>query len=198
MELTWRNYISKFDLGIDVDSMQKEILMLKDTLKLESENESFFHYIKNKIGGELNSLGEEWTDVFAWLKIVKKGNHDWFMYDFEEYEDYLMWKELRISILSQMSSLGIRLVNLFEINCANFVAESQFIRANDLREYYMAECDFEKIIFVTNGKIMKFLDINYLDFESMDFITFYKTMFQKGYKMVPLGQSIPEYLKRES
>ena len=198
MELNWRDYLAsfgdKFSIKFNKD-IEKEILSLIDVYKLSSENEAFFYYIKNAVGAELNSIGEEWPDLFAWLKIVKKGKYDWYMFDFEEYDDYLLWKEMRIDLFTKVSSTGIKYINLFELNCVNFIGESTFIKDNDLREYYMAECDFEKIIFVTNGKMMKFIEDKYVEFESMDFVNFYKLMFQKNYKMIPLGQSIPEYLK---
>jgi hypothetical protein len=194
MEINWKDYASKFDLQLD-ENAEKDILSLINVYKLSSENEAFFYYIKNTIGSELGSIGDDWTDLFAWLKIVKKGHFDWFMYDFEEYDDYLLWKEMRIEIFGKVSSKGIRLINLFELNCVNIIGESTYIKNNDLKEYYIAESSYEKIIFVTNGKIMKFIEDRYSEYESMDFISFYKLMFQKGYKMIPLGQSVPEYIK---
>lgn len=193
MNLTWKDYIDK--LGLKLNGAENEIKALVKTLNLSSENEAFFYYLKNAIGSHLNEIGEEWTDLFAWLKIVKKGNYDWYMFDFEEVDDYMLWKEMRLNVFSQVSPTAARLINLFEINCVNFIAESIHIKNEDLKEYYMAECDFEKIIFVTNGKIVKFLDNRYMEFESLDFVNFYKLMFQKGYKVYPLGQSVPEHIK---
>ena len=117
----WIEAIDRFDLDVS-ESVKIQLSALVKEYNLGTENEAFFYYIKNKIGHELSNIGEPWPDLMSWLKITNRtGMNDWYMYTFEEKDDYTLWKKFREDAYKYFIDESILI--FFEMNCVEFISD---------------------------------------------------------------------------
>ncbi len=117
----WIEAIERFDLEVS-ESTKSQLSALVKEYQLGTENEAFFYYIKNKIGRELANMGEPWPDLMSWLKITNRtGMNDWYMYTFEEKDDYTLWKRFRDDAFQCFIDKSILV--FFEMNCVEFISD---------------------------------------------------------------------------
>ncbi len=129
MEL-YQKAIEKYMLNfsIKIEEVEPTLKKLVDIYKLQSINEAFFYFIKNEIGSELDHTGHDNSDFLAWLKIVKKDNADWYYFIFDSDDDYYDYKGHRNFIYKSVTYTT--LLNFFEQNCVNFVADKKLKTTN--------------------------------------------------------------------
>lgn len=120
MNNLWKQCLISFDLSLNHYEITNYIKALKlEYPHITSENHLFFVYIKNKLGGELNKLGEEYTDLLAWVNVEKRQEDiDWYMFVFDEIEDYLLYEEFYNKLKDQINP---ELFNFFNKSCPQFI-----------------------------------------------------------------------------
>lgn len=187
--MLYRKVIKKYDLKFSVEKKEVHKILkdLKNIYNLSSIDEAFFYFIKNEIGSELMEMGEEYEDALAWLRIDKKPNSGWFLFVFEETDDYVNYKYLRNHIYFNIKNK--RLLNWLELNCVDFVLESNAIKSLEMQHYYLAETEYVQIYFVTNHKTVRMLDIKYIELETLDFNSLYSYLVSSAYTVTYLGDS---------
>lgn len=120
MNNLWSACINAFKLNLEYSVVLQGIRSMQmEFPDIKSENQIFFMYIKNQLGSELIKLGEEYTDLLAWVKIEKRDvSLDWYMFVFEEIEDYLLYEEFYNAI---KDNVDIQLFNFFNKSCPQFI-----------------------------------------------------------------------------
>lgn len=117
----WETAIDRFGLGLDRRQTAKEIEGLGGVFPhVKSENELFFMLMKNKLGSYLSQISHHHPELLAWVKIVKRDRGDWYMYTFEEHDDFAMYLEFLDKISDKVNS---RILEFFNKNCPEWVAK---------------------------------------------------------------------------
>lgn len=188
--MLYKKLIKKYNLtfSIELNKIDNVLKDLKSIYKLSSIDEAFFYFVKNELGSELCKFGEEYEDALSWLLIDKKPNSNWFLFHFEESDDYMEYKLLRNDIHYKIKNK--RLLNWFELNCVEFLTDSNKINSTNMKYYYLAKLEYINIYFVTNGLNIKVLDLKYIDLETLSFTDLYNQLFADGYNIEYLGESI--------
>lgn len=119
MEL-WQKSIKVFNLSLNEDDVYNTLKSLRTEFGDKyTDNYLFFIYIKNKIGGQLMDISEEHADLLAWVDIVKKAGHtDWYMFVFQEQEDYLLYESFYNSIKDNVDK---ELLDIFNNSCPQWI-----------------------------------------------------------------------------
>ena len=119
MEL-WQKCITRLNLSLNEDDVYTIIQSLSKELgNTYTDNHLFFIYIKNKIGGQLIDISEEHSDLLAWVDIIKKpGILDWYMFVFQEVEDYLLYESFYDKIKDKVDK---ELLDFFNNSCPQWV-----------------------------------------------------------------------------
>ena len=120
MNNLWQKCINTFNLQLNNQDVYKYIKSLKlEYPNITSENHLFFIFIKNKLGSELIKLSEEYTDLLAWVNIEKRtGDIDWYMFVFDEIEDFLLYEEFYNKIKNNINK---ELFDFFNNSCPQFI-----------------------------------------------------------------------------
>lgn len=115
----WEAAIERFGLGLEVPAVAAELDgLLKVFPHIASENERFFVMMKNKLGAQLNAISGEHPDLLSWVKIVKRSAGDWYMFTFEEHNDFVLYVQFLDKIQHQIDQ---SVLNFFNNNCPEYI-----------------------------------------------------------------------------
>jgi hypothetical protein len=165
--------VDKNHLSIDVDTCIDTISKYGVLYPEASEMKRFFHYVLNTVGGILNAVDHECTEMLGSLKVRGRGDITFFEFDHDE--DYRDWLGMRLRVYNKIVDVReLRLLNYVELSTMNMISD------------IFTECLYELID--VDGSAVHFKKTGYgTDRDKQSFIKFLGTNFKKGYTFRPLG-----------
>jgi len=99
----------KFIKGRDIELDQNTIREIEQTAQIHKTgmNLAFFIWLKNRVGLALSKIKDqqvEWHDLLSWLEIEPRPDIDWYVFEFEEWDDWQVFKTLQSEVESKLDS----------------------------------------------------------------------------------------------
>lgn len=159
-------------LPINIDECVSVIEKYTDIYPGVSEIKRFFHYVHNQVGGILNRVNPEFTELFGNLVIRGKTDITYYLFVFDE--DYLEWLRLRVQLYSELTNPDdIRLLNYVELSTMNMITDLTSTDKYELISFDGIITTFNKTAYGT-------------DQDGKSFIKFLGGKFKEGYSFKPI------------
>lgn len=118
-KLYFETLISKFNLGIDIEYLEK----IRDFLKIKSLSEALLYSIWYKLGEGLSNISEEYTDAVSWIKVkyyyMENSSRPIAFYYYEDIEDYQLWLDVKNTINRKIDPQYYVYLEIFDLLLIN-------------------------------------------------------------------------------
>ena len=114
--------IEKNKLPLDLDHTCKHSILYKEKDD-KCDFICFFRYLLNIIGGDINEINEEYTELFGLLQIKKAKQSKMIYYRWLTEEDYFDWLNVRKEIYLKLNKENTRILNFIELSTLDFLSD---------------------------------------------------------------------------
>lgn len=160
-------------LPINVDDALMNVRLYKDIYPDLDEKQRFFQYLLNHIGGVINEIDHDISEILGFLKVhISKDNNIVYLKFFTE-EDYYNWLESRTMIYQALSNSDVRILNFIELSTLDFISD-----ISTLGQYKLYK-DKTVINFNKTGYSADTV-------KSSSFIKYLGSQYKKGFNFKPL------------
>lgn len=113
-KLFFESLISKYNLGIDIEYLEK----IREFLKIKSLSEALLYSIWYKLGEGLGHISEEYTDAVSWITVkyyfMENITRPVGFYCFDDVQDFAMWLDVKDVIRKNLDEQYLIYLDIFE------------------------------------------------------------------------------------
>ena len=113
--------IEKNKLPLDLDHTSKHSILYRNDD--DCKYMCFFRYIINLIGGAINEINPDYTELLGLLQIKKAKQSSMIYYRWLTEEDYYDWLNIRKDIYNKLDVDNKRLLNFIELSTLDFLSD---------------------------------------------------------------------------
>lgn len=114
--------IEKNKLPLDLDHTSKHSILYRNEDD-DCKYMCFFRYMINLIGGAINEINPDYTELLGLLQIKKAKQSSMIYYRWLTEEDYYDWLNIRKEIYNKLDVDNKRLLNFIELSTLDFLSD---------------------------------------------------------------------------